>query len=213
MADAESALPVPVTVSGGGRSTLSQPDELLAAQLRGLQRWQAAQRTTEQSAQRRGLTREQRLDAARHLHVRRREQQPLLGRIEHSGQQLQPMPARLPITAVIAHSHTWTSERLRAELEDRAVEVVGVLTNGADAVGMSVVEQPALVVVDELLAMLSGSDVTAALGRFCPNTVVVGYATNSAAAAALLKAGVTSVLTRKVPPADAAQAFTTPIQR
>ena len=81
-------------------------------------------------------------------------------------------------------------------------------SNGADAVGISVAEQPALVVVGELLAMRSGRDVTAALREFCPDTVVVGYVSSLAAITELLNAGAASVLTRRVPPAEAAQAFT-----
>ncbi len=118
------------------------------------------------------------------------------------------MPTRLPVTAGIAHSHRWTSQRLRAEISERAVEVLATVTNGADAVGISVAEQPALVVVDELLAMRSGPDVTAALRELCPDTVVVGYVSGPAAIAELLEAGATSVLTRRVPPAEAAQTFT-----
>ncbi len=197
-----------VTTSQVGRGNVGWPGELLAAQLRGLQRWQTTRRATEQSAQRPGLTREGRLDAARQLDVRRREHQAILDRIEQSWQQLQPMPARPPVTAVIAHSHQWTSQRLSAELTERAVELVAAVTNGADAVGISVAEQPALVVVDELLAMRSGPDVAAALREFCPDTVVVGYVSGPAAIAELLDAGAASVLTRRVPPAEAAQTFT-----
>ena len=113
---------------------------------------------------------------------------------------------------MLALSHRWTSERLSAELTDRAVEVVAAFGNGADAVGMCVAEQPALVVVDELLAMRSGRDATAALTELCPDTVVVGYVSRPAAVSELLEAGARTVLTRQVPPAEAAQAFTALVQ-
>ena len=55
--------------------------------------------------------------------------------------------------------------------------------------------------------MRSGPDVTAALREFCPDTLV-GYVSGPAAVAELLDVGATSVLTRRVPPAEAAQTFT-----
>lgn len=184
---------------------LTLPVELLAAQLRGLDLWHAARRATAQSADAPGLSREARLDAGRRLDVRSREHLAIIERTARASQDaLRPMSSAVPARAVVAHRHAWTRDQLAGQLTRRGVEVLCALENGADVVGVCVVEQPTLLVVDELLAMRSGREVSQEVARFCPNTVVGGYVPREDASAGMLEAGAAAVFTRQVPPADVA---------
>lgn len=182
---------------------LTLPVELLTAQLLGLDLWHAARRRTEQSVHQPGMSREARLDADRRRDVRAREHLAIVERTALACQEsLRPMPSTVPTRAVVAHRHAWTRDRLASELADRGVEVLCALENGADVVGVCVVEQPALLIVDELLAMRSGCEVSQEVARLSPNTVVGGYVPREDASAPLIEAGAAAVFTRQTPPAE-----------
>jgi hypothetical protein len=182
--------------------------ELLTAQLRGLDLWHVARRAAEQSARKPGSGREARLDVARRLDVRRREHQAIVERLALGlDTDAGPMVVAVPARVVIAHRHVWSRNSLTAELTKRGVEVLCALDNGADAVGVCVAEQPAFLIVDELLAMRSGREVVAEVTQFCPRTFVAGYVRDEAAVGDLLEAGATTVFTRRVTPADLAESL------
>ena len=183
---------------------ITSANELVQAQLLGIQRWHAARLATEQAAQARGLSREQRLDATRRISVRQREHEAIVARaalaLELAGRPSPVVPAR----AVVAHRHPWTRERLAHELVAQGVEVLAVVDNGADAVGICVAEQPALLVVDEPLMMASGSEAVTEVRELCPHTVRAGYVGDELLAERLRRAGAVAVRTRQVPPAEVA---------
>lgn len=177
---------------------------LLTAQLRALDAWNAACREAEAAAGQAGLSREARLDAARVVDVRQREREVVRERTATARDADQPLLSQVPLRAVVAHRHPWTREALAAALQSEGVDVVAALDNGADAVAVCVCEQPALLVVDQVLGMRSGPEVTAEVRRLSPSTYVVGYATDDAAFAALLDAGADEASTRRVPPVELA---------
>jgi CheY-like chemotaxis protein len=153
-----------------------------------------------------GRSREAQLDAARRADVRRREHDALVGRLE---EQLQAAGAPLPRTfgfrAVLAHRNPWFVTKTVAALSEQGVCVVACADNGADAVGISVAEQPDLVLVEDALPMLRGEDVVRRVREFCPETRVAAQVPYGDGIAALLDAGATTVVTRQVPPAEVVQ--------
>lgn len=145
-------------------------------------------------------SREQRLDAARHLDVLRcteqAVQQRLDGLLNDSARPAGPSSR----TAVIAQRHGWYSRRLAAELAALGVDLIGVTEVGAEAAGWAIVEQPDLVVVDETLMMLTGEQTVRMVRQYCPSTRIAARAQGSYRVARLLDAGATSVHVRAVPP-------------
>jgi CheY-like chemotaxis protein len=183
---------------------LSHPLTLLQAQLHAIDTWQATLAQARAAVVAPGMTREARLDASRRLEVRLREQQALIARTEREPGD-SPMRTSLPTRAVIAHRHAWTRDTLAEQLGAAGMHVLMTCDNGADAVGVSVAEQPHLLVVDALLAMRSGVEVCAESVRLYPHTLVAGYVNDSGAVGPLLDAGACTVFTRRVPPAEAVQ--------
>lgn len=181
---------------------------MLAAQLRGLALWHAARRAGQQPTRSGRWIREDRLDARRRLDARQREHQAIMCRLDLALREApEPMSSAVPSRAVVAHRHAWTRDKLSAELSKRGIDVLCAVDNGADAVGVCVVEQPSLLVVDELLAMRTGCEVAVDVRRFCSNTFVAGYVENEAAIGGLLDAGASTVYTRRTPPAVAVEQF------
>ena len=178
----------------------------LTADLHGLERWLAALQQDEEALAVRGLSRERRLDAAHQLRVRQRQHEVIVQRtalaLTASGDS-SFCESRRP-SAVVAHRHEWTRQKLAAELAGAGFDVLSVVDNGAEAVGLCVAEQPDLCVVDEMLAMASGAAVTAEVRQFSARTLVAGYVQQEEAVGPLLDAGATAVYGRRVPPADVA---------
>ncbi len=78
------------------------------------------------------------------------------------------------------------------------------LENGADALGVVVAEQPDFLILDDKLPMFSGLEVTKAVARFAPRTVVLVQVADHWEVGPFLDAGATTVYTRRTSPADIA---------
>lgn len=182
-----------------------EPCALLAAQLSGIAAWHLALHEARAARDVPGLSREQRLDAARRLDVRLREQAALHA---HAGSDddawCAPLRLTEPQRAVVVHRHPWSRQQVLHELAEHGVVALDAGDNGADAVGLCVSAQPSLLVVDTTLGMRSGTEVLAEVRRFCPGTVLAGYVNDQAAVGPLLDAGAHLVATRRVPPAELA---------
>lgn len=178
-------------------------DVLLAAQLAGIDAWHRRLHEARAAAQTPGLSREQRLDAARRLDVRLREQAALRA---HAGSEHDcPFPLLQGgerLTAVVVHRHAWTRQQLVRGLSAAGAHVLDVGDNGADAVGTCVSAQPSVLVVDDRLAMRSGAEVLAEVRPLCPGTLLAGYVDHQPGVGQLLDAGAHLVSTRRVAPVD-----------
>ena len=179
--------------------------DLMTAQLRAIDAWNAAQRAGEAAADAVGLTREMRLDLTRRMDARRREQQALLRRadeqLRRSGEALEGRPR---VRAVLAHRNGWLRDKVAARLEEHGVAAVGVLEDGADAAGTLVVEQPDLLLLEDRLPTLSGIQVVRRAREFAPLTVVGVQVLDSGEIPTLVNAGAQAVFTRRIPPVDIA---------
>jgi hypothetical protein len=182
------------------------PVELLALQLHAMDLWHEARRATERAADMPGLSPEARLDAGRRIDVRRREHEAMLERLAVGDDDTGCcLPTSVPTRAVVALRHIWARDSLSGKLMQRGLRVLCAPSDGAEAVGVCVAEQPDLLVVGELLAMPSGPSLISEVTRFCPRTVVVGYVRDESAVGDLLEAGAHTVCTWRMPPDDMAQ--------
>lgn len=150
-------------------------------------------------------TRESRLDASRRLDVLHRKQQALVARAHlHLEQAGGPLFVAPPVRAVLAHRSPWFVDKVSAGLTGAGVEVVAHTVNGAEAVGITVAEQPDLLLVEDALEMLGGEHVIRDVRVFSPTTAVAAQVPYGDRVGAMLEAGAATVFTRQVPPADVA---------
>ncbi|MCA1720888.1 MAG: hypothetical protein LC779_07265 [Actinobacteria bacterium] len=180
--------------------------DILVDQLRAIDAWNGAQRSRrsgEDAAAAVARTREMRLDLSRRMDVVRRQHAALL---ERTAKQLDDsahaLRSGLAPRAVVVHRNDWFRDKIAVGLDARGITVVAQLENGADAVGVTVAEQPDLLLVEDKLPMLSGLDVIGQVLPFAPRTVVTAQAAAEDGIAALLDAGARTAWTRRVPPAD-----------
>lgn len=198
--------PVAVHLDLTTRSTGARSDlDLARQQLAAIDRWHDARRAVQAAAQHTAASREARMDLARRLDVVRAEHRALVERtdaqLRSSAELLQRKAAR---RAIVAHRNSWFMDKVAADLRERRIEVVALLTNGAEAVGAAVAEQPDLLLVEDSLPMMGGEDVVREVRTFAPATRIGAQVAHDNRIAAMLEAGAHSACTRRVPPADVA---------
>jgi CheY-like chemotaxis protein len=180
--------------------------ELAAMQLEALEAWNRARQMAEQAAAARTASREVRMDVTRRLEVWGGGKHAIVQRTEmHLDASVHLLARRVHSRAVIVHRSAWFTSKISDELAARGVEVVGALDNGAEGVGVVVVEQPDLLIVEDTLPMVPGEEVVRESRRFAPSTLVVAQVAHTDRVARLLDAGAVAAYTRRVPPADVAQ--------
>lgn len=179
---------------------------LAEQQLQAVEHFNRARRLQEHEAAAATASRELRMDAARSMDVLRRQHDAVVARADEqlraTGELLHSIAVR---RVVLAHRNDWLVRKLVLVLEEQDVRVVARTDNGADAVGLTIAEQPDLVLVEDTLAMMAGLEVVQEVRRFSPDTVVTAHAAYGDRVGQLLDAGATRVFTRRTPPHDVAQ--------
>ncbi len=181
--------------------------EVLADQLRGIAAWNATRRAIEHAegaiAPR---SREMRLDVDRRLAVIRRQHEALIRTTEQQlAASARVTRAPAPARALVVHRSEWFTTKLVEGLVEGGIDVVGRLENGADAVGVSVAEQPDLLVLEDKLPMVSGEEVIRQLRELSPMTMSVLQVSFDDDVASALEAGARAAFTRRVPPGEVAR--------
>jgi len=172
---------------------------LLLRQLSAIESWTSAQRESAPAPA--SVTREMRLDLSRRMAARRREQQALIQRahdhLRASGSLLghggRPR-------ALLAHRNDWLRTKLRDHLVAHGIEVVGEFTDGADAAGTLVAEQPELVLVEDRLPTVTGVEVIRRARQYCPDSVVGVQVLDGSGIDEALAAGALAVFSRRITP-------------
>jgi CheY-like chemotaxis protein len=174
--------------------------ELLSDQLDGLTRWHHDLHRRIQAAEAVHDTREQRLDLRRRMEALQRAQDALLARADSSIDDSLELLGRAPARGVLAHRNEWLRHKLALGLEERGVAVVAELANGADALGVSVFEQPDLLIVEDRLPSMTGLEVVRSVRELAPKTLVAAQVEDEIEAAQLRDAGADAVFHRHIPP-------------
>jgi DNA-binding response OmpR family regulator len=105
---------------------------------------------------------------------------------------------------VLAHRNAWLCGKVRARLEERGVTVVGVFSDGADAAGTIVAEQPELVLLEDRLPSLAGGDLVRRVRDFSPLSIIGAQVEDSRGIAPLVGLGAHAVFTRRIAPVEMA---------
>jgi CheY-like chemotaxis protein len=180
--------------------------ELARMQVEAIDAWHRARRMAEQAEQARNASREMRMDVSRRLEVLRAQHAAIVGRADRHLQDSVHLLARQDARrAVLAHRNQWFLTKVGDELERQGVRVVEALSNGAEAVGVVVAEQPDLLLVEDSLPMLPGEAVVREARRFAPGTLVAGHVECQGRIQVLLEAGAATAYTRRVPPTEVAR--------
>ena len=189
-------------VDAGSRSDL----DLARQQLEAIDRWHEARRQTQSTAQRAAASREARMDLARRMDVIRAEHRAIVDRTDaHLRSSVELLQRTAPRRAIVVHRSSWFTDKVCADLALRSIHVVASLTNGAEAVGATVAEQPDLLLVEDSLPMMSGEDVVREVRAFAPLTRIGAQVAYDDRIASMLEAGADTAYTRRVPPADVAE--------
>lgn len=177
--------------------------DIMKAQVGAVDAWVRAHELRETAARAATVTREMRLDLSRRMEARRREQAAIVARADA---QLRTSGGALHtdagLRAIVAHRNEWMAQRITELLATGNVHVVGTFADGADAAGTVVAEQPDLVIVEDRLTTLTGTDVVREVREYSPRSVVAAQALDSTRVAALVDAGAHAVFTRRIPPAE-----------
>ena len=145
--------------------------------------------------------REQRLDARRRLEGLQRAQAALLARADvaiRGSQELLAGPR--PALAVIAHRNEWLRNKIALALAAEGAEVLAVVEDGSDALGIVVAEQPDVLLVEDRLPTMSGVEVVQHVRRFAPHTLIATQVEGTLPRD-MLAAGASAVFSRRIPPA------------
>ena len=184
-----------------GRSDI----DLARQQLAAIDRWHEARRASQAAAERVATSRESRMDVARRLAVIRAEHKAIVDRTDAQlRSSVELLQRTAPRRAIVVHRNAWFVDKVAADLALRSIDVVARMTNGAEAVGAAVAEQPDLLLVEDSLPMMSGEDVVREVRAFAPTTLIAAQVAHDQRIAAMLEAGAHSACTRRVPPAGVA---------
>ena len=198
---------LPTESSNGWRAR--QHLEILRDQLAAIDAWNAARASAgiaEDARETAARSREARLDVSRRMDVLRREHEALVARTDqHLANSAKLLSAQPAPRAIIAHRNDWFRAKVGEGLLAHGIEVVAQLDNGADAVGVSVAEQPDLLLVEDKLAMINGDQVIRQVLMFAPATISVAQVSYDDEVGRLLDAGARTAYTRRVPPLEVAE--------
>ena len=106
------------------------------------------------------------------------------------------------VRAVVVHRLEWMRERLAAGLSDHGIAVIGSEQDGAVALGITIAEQPDLLVVEDRLPSVPAVELVRSLKLFAPSTLAAAQVEHPDAGEALIEAGAAAVFSRRIPPQD-----------
>jgi len=152
------------------------------------------------------VPREMPLDLAGELAALRATHAAVLARAELQLRQTgDPLWADSSCRAVLAHRDVWWRERVADYLTAQGVQVIAQAGDGADVVGVLIVEQPDLVVVQDLLPLLPGLQVVRQARRYAPTSLIAAHLLDRGQAQPFLTAGADVAFSRRDRPGEVAE--------
>jgi CheY-like chemotaxis protein len=165
--------------------------------------WRAAAEGRERIESARRENRQVQTEARRRIEALRRANTALLAQSDHSiRESIEILDVARP-RAVLVHRQEWVREQLRSALLIHGMEVIAVCDDGADCLGISVAEQPDLVVVEARLPSIPAVELLSSLRQFSPWSLLAAQVESDEEVEAMLAAGARAVFHRRVPAAQA----------
>lgn len=191
--------------------------QLVADQLAGVEAFHQSRRIAEQAARAADLavvSREARLDLSRRMTALHREREALLARAaQQMRDSARQLGGRHRARALLAHRNEWLRGKVADSLHSRGVAVVAGVDDGADAVGVMVMEQPDLVFLEDRLPTMTGLEVLRQAADLVPHARVVAQLLDLRDARLYLAAGACAVLGRATSPQDVAEQLALALRR
>ena len=113
--------------------------------------------------------------------------------------------------ALVVHPSAWMRAQLADGLTELGIEVVASCPDGAEALGIAIVEQPDVVVLDDRIASSTGLELLADLLRWS-TALVAAQVGDELVMGAMLDGGASAVFSRRVPPAVMTEALSALVQ-
>ena len=139
--------------------------ELLQDQLDGLSSWHRDRARRLLAAEASQATREQRLDTRHRMDAIRRAHAALLARADQSIEESRELLGPAQITGLLANRSEWMRHKLALGLEELGLMVVADVDDGADALGVAVIEQPDVLILEDRLPSMTGIEVVRAVAQ------------------------------------------------
>jgi DNA-binding NarL/FixJ family response regulator len=105
---------------------------------------------------------------------------------------------------VVVNRNPWFVDRLCLALEQYGIDMVARLSNGAEALGVTIAEQPDLLLIEDAMALMRGEDVIAQAQQFAPRTLLAIQVDRESRAKDLTAMGADAALSRQRAPVDVA---------
>jgi CheY-like chemotaxis protein len=174
--------------------------QLAERQRAGVTAWRNALELREAAELARQESREARLEASRKLDALRRADAALQARVELAAASHATDPR-----AVVAHRQDWVREKVALALVEQGIDVLVAVEDGAEALGVSVAEQPELLVLEGRLPSLLAVDLVRDIRTFSPATLVAAQVESDQEIAPLVEAGARVVFGRQLHPGQVAE--------
>jgi CheY-like chemotaxis protein len=177
-------------------------EELLQAQCDGTRAWFVASKAREMFENSRRESREAKIDARRRLDALRRANAALVARSKVAVVVAQQLPPGAAPRALVVHRQDWMRGKLVLGLRGQGLEIVAEATDGAEALGIAIAEQPDLVVIEDRVPSMTTTEVLRSLREFAPGTVSAAQVEHGDEKEEMLEAGASVVFSRRTPPAE-----------
>lgn len=207
------AVPAQGGATQGGTTQGSADYDLARRQLAALDAWHARRRVQEEAAAVGERSREQRLDLSRRMDVIREQHRAIVARTDAHLRAGAGVLRRHGPRVLLVHRNSWLTDKVGQALGTRGAQVIAQLTNGAEAVGVALVEQPDLVLVEDMLPMLSGQEVVREVLRYSTRSLIVAHVAHDDGIAAMLRAGAVAAFPRRAAPVDLADGLLALLER
>ncbi|MCU1588511.1 MAG: hypothetical protein JWN31_2004 [Frankiales bacterium] len=185
-----------------GRYVARSASELEQDRLAGVNAWNESARLLEASESARQENRQAGTEARRRIEALRRTNAALLRRSTAAADASVEIIGKPVPRAVVVHRLEWMRGRLATCLMANDIDVVATEDDGADALGITIAEQPDLLVVEDRLPSVPAEELLTRLQEFAPRTLVATQVEHDSDADLMLAAGAAAVFNRRVPPAQ-----------
>jgi CheY-like chemotaxis protein len=175
--------------------------ELLHDQLQGLTAWQRALAQRMLAAGVLQDTREQRLDARRRIDALKRAHSALLEQADRLVEDTHALLDGGPARGIVVHRDPWMRRRLSESFNQVGLRVVAEADDGAEGLGLAILEQPEVLLLESRLPSMTGLEVVSSARELAPKTLIAVQVDHDGDMTALLDAGADAVYNRRLPAA------------
>jgi CheY-like chemotaxis protein len=179
---------------------LARLGERVGAQISAMRAWSRHAEATKRAPASAVVVREHRADARARRESLLRTQQAMVDRTSRPVDDTFDLFMSGKALALVVHPSAWMRGKLWQGLTDLGLEVLATCADGAEGLGIAIVEQPDLVLLDDRISSSTGLELLGDL-RTYSHAMVAAQVEDERQMGAMLDGGASAVFSRRVPPA------------